>query len=61
MAEALQGEGVSGLVADHVLRQHVFPLFALTVLFFALYVAFRIVGDPLLKLVKVRERYADGS
>lgn len=40
-------------MADHVLRQHVFPLFVLTVLFFVLYFAFRIVGDPLLKLVKV--------
>lgn len=52
-ADALQGDGVSGLVANHVLRQHVFPLFVFTVLFLALYVAYNIVGDPLLKLLKV--------
>lgn len=44
---------MSGLVADHVFRKHVFPLFVFTVLFFALYVTYKIVGDPVLKLVKV--------
>ncbi|CBJ32340.1 conserved unknown protein [Ectocarpus siliculosus] len=52
IAEALDGQGMSGLVADHVLRKHVFPLFVLTALFIALYVAYKIVGDPLLQIVK---------
>ncbi|CAM9493483.1 unnamed protein product [Ectocarpus sp. 4 AP-2014] len=52
IAETLDGQGVSGLVADHVLRKHVFPLFVLTALFIALYVAYKIVGDPLLQIVK---------
>ena len=30
-----------------------FALFVLTIVFFALYVAYKIVGDPFLKLVKV--------
>ena len=53
-SDALQGKGVSGLVVNHVLRRHVFPLFVFTVLFLALYVAYKIVGDPVLKLLKVR-------
>lgn len=52
-SEALQGKGVSGLVTNHVLRRHVFPLFVFTVMFLVLYVAYNIVGDPLLKLLKV--------
>ena len=52
-SNALQGEGVSGLIADHALRQHAFPLFVLTVLFLGLYVAYNIVGDPVVKLLKV--------
>lgn len=52
IAEALDGQGMSGLVADHVLRKHVFPLFVLTALFIALYVAYKIVGDPLLQIMK---------
>lgn len=52
-SDALQGEGVSGLIANHVLRKHVFPLFVFTVLFLGLYVAYNIVGDPLLMLLKV--------
>lgn len=50
---------MSGLVADHVLRKHVFPLFVLTALFIALYVAYKIVGDPLLQIVKAS--VADGG
>lgn len=46
---------MSGLVADHVLRTHVFPLFVLTALFIALYVVYKIVGDPVLQLVKVAD------
>lgn len=63
IAEALDGQGVSGLVADHVLRKHVFPLFVLTALFIALYVVYKIVGDPVLQLVKVclGTRLADGT
>lgn len=45
---------MSGLVADHVLREHVFPLFVLAALFVAVYVVYKIVGDPVLQLVKVR-------
>lgn len=56
IAEALDGQGMSGLVADHVLRKHVFPLFVLTAVFVALYVAYKIVGDPLLQLIKVSHR-----
>eukprot|EP00904_Undaria_pinnatifida_P008352 jgi/Undpi1/4647/HiC_scaffold_18.g08001.m1 len=52
-SDALQGEGVSGLIANHVLRKHVFPLFVFTVLFLGLYVAYNIVGDPLLMLLKL--------
>lgn len=44
---------MSGLVADHVLRKHVFPLFVLTALFIAVYVVYKIVGDPVLQLIKV--------
>lgn len=51
---------MSGLVADHVLRKHVFPLFVLTALFIALYVVYKVVGDPVLQLLKVCwERAAD--
>eukprot|EP00903_Cladosiphon_okamuranus_P011141 g10515.t1 len=53
IADALQGQGVSGLVADHVLREHVFPLFVLTALFVTVYVVYKIVGDPVLQLVKL--------
>ena len=60
-ADALQGQGVSGLVADHVLRRHVFPLFVLTALFVAVYVVYKIVGDPVLQLVKVRRVRTGGS
>lgn len=49
-------QGITSLVATHVLRQHTFPLFVVTVLYVALYVAFKIVGDPLLALVKVMSR-----
>jgi len=59
IAKALDGQGMTGLVADHVLRRHAFPLFVLTTLFIALYVAYKVVGDPVLQLVKVcrgRER-----
>ncbi len=44
---------MTGLVADHVLRRHAFPLFVLTALFVALYVVYKVVGDPVLQLVKV--------
>lgn len=40
-------------MADHVLRQHVFPLFVLTAAFIAVYVVYKIVGDPVLQLIKV--------
>lgn len=36
-----------------MLRKHVFPLFVLTAVFVALYVAYKVVGDPLLQLIKV--------
>lgn len=43
-------------MADHVLRRHAFPLFVLTTLFIALYVVYKVVGDPVLQLVKVCRR-----
>lgn len=60
IAEALDGQGFSGLVADHVLRRHVFPLFVITALFIALYVVYKVVGDPVLRLLKVGERCRNG-
>lgn len=46
--------GLLSLVSTHVLRRHTFPLFVVTFLYAALYVIFKIVGDPVLRLVKVR-------
>lgn len=43
------------MVADHALRKHTFPLFVLMILLLGLYVAYNIVGDPLLTLLKVIE------
>lgn len=54
LAKVLQeGGGLPGLVADHVLRKHVFPLFVVTAVMFTLYVVYKIVGDPVLRLIKV--------
>eukprot|EP00752_Nemacystus_decipiens_P003601 g3320.t1 len=58
IAQALDGQGMTGLVADHVLRKHVFALFVLTTLFVTVYVVYKIVGDPLLQLVKLVLRVA---
>lgn len=49
-------KGVTSLVAQHVLREHTVLLFVAMVIYMALYVAFKVVGDPLLRIVKVRKK-----
>lgn len=55
MVAELRGQGFTELVTDHVLRKHTFPLFIITILLLGMYIAYIIVGDPLLKLLKVIE------
>ncbi|CAM9337762.1 unnamed protein product, partial [Discosporangium mesarthrocarpum] len=52
-AEAVKGQGITGLVADRVLRQQVFPLFFVGLVYIVLGVTYNIVGDKIFYLFKV--------